>query len=64
MPAGWRGRGQFVASSAASVGRLSILAGRTGTRSHIGRPQTRWEAGISLARSFLEGRHVSLDGGK
>ena len=34
-------------------GRNSLLAGRTGTRLNIGRPQTRWEAGYETAVQML-----------
>ena len=34
-------------------GRNSLLAGRTGTRLNIGRPQTRWEAGYETSVQML-----------
>ena len=46
-----------------STSRNSLTAGRTGTRCNIGRPQPRWEAGIALARSFLDTRQNALQGG-
>ena len=55
-------RWHYVVASGAAAIRNTIFAGRTGTRANIGRPQMRWEAGIALARSFLEGRRISVCG--
>ena len=53
---------QWVFSEGASS-RNSMLAGRTGTRCNEGRPQVRWEHGISLAREVLNGRNTTQKGG-
>jgi len=42
--------------------RNSVLAGRTGTRLNIGRPQVRWCDGLGVAKHVLEGRQESLKG--
>ena len=42
--------------------RNSVLAGRTGTRLIIGRPQVRWCDGLGVAKHVLEGRQESLKG--
>ena len=55
-------RAAFVAQLAEAVNRNSLTAGRTGTRCNIGRPQPRWDAGITLAREFLAGRVQYLRG--
>ena len=55
-------RSHFVAACGSSITRTSMLAGRTGTRANIGMLQMRWNAGIALARSFLEGRRISVCG--
>ena len=55
-------RSAFVPASGSGSTRNSIVAGRTGTRCNIGRPQPRWEAGIALARSFLAGRGHHMRG--
>jgi len=34
--------------------RCSVLAGRTGTRCNVGRPQTRWEDGLKLATEVMK----------
>jgi len=36
--------------------RNSLIAGRSGTRLNIGRPQQRWEQGVALARQCLAER--------
>ena len=36
--------------------RNSLIAGRSGTRLNIGRPQQRWEQGVALARQYLAQR--------
>ena len=41
----------------------SVLAGRSGTRLNIGRPQVRWSDGFDVAKLVVEGRQVSLVGG-
>ena len=43
--------------------RNSIFAGRTGTRCNIGRPQVRWEAGVTLARELIQSRGIASRGG-
>jgi len=43
--------------------RNSVLAGRTGTRLNIGRPQVRWLDGVRVATSVCESRSVSKKGG-
>ena len=40
----------------------SLVAGRTGTRCNVGRPQTRWEEGVSLANEVASARAISLRG--
>ena len=55
-------RSYFVSSNGSTSTRNSLLAGRTGTRADGGRPQPRWESGISLARSLLQTRDVSARG--
>ena len=55
-------RSQFVASNGSAARRNSLTAGRTGTRLNIGKPQARWDAGISLARVVLGSRSDSLSG--
>ena len=42
--------------------RNSVLAGRTGTRLNIGRPQVRWCDGLCIAKHVLEGRQESQKG--
>ena len=42
--------------------RNSVLAGRTGTRLNIGRPQVRWQDGLSVAESVRKSRGVSIKG--
>ena len=53
-------RSHFVASNGSASSRNSLLAGRTGTRLHGGKPQLRWDAGVALARYFLESRSLSV----
>ena len=36
--------------------RNSLIAGRSGTKLNIGRPQQRWEQGVALARQCLAER--------
>ena len=52
-------RSRFVASAASQNHRVSLVAGRTGTRLNIGKPTTRWDAGIELARASLASRAAS-----
>ena len=52
----------FVPAKGSADTRNSLLAGRTGTRSNGGRPQQRWDAGVCLARHFLQSRGISLKG--
>ena len=54
-------RAQFVPSNSTGS-RLSVVAGRTGTRCNSGRPQTRWEDGLKLANEVLKTRATSLKG--
>ena len=42
--------------------RLSVLAGRTGTRCNVGRPQPRWQDGLKLALEVKKSRTISLKG--
>ena len=56
-------RSKYVASNRASV-RNTLVAGRTGTRCNIGRPQTRWEQGVALAREVLDSRQDVSQKGK
>ena len=42
--------------------RNSVWAGRTGTRLNIGRPQVRWQDGLSVAESVRKSRDVSIKG--
>ena len=42
--------------------RNSVIAGRTGTRLNIGRPQVRWVNGVGIAKHVLEGRQQSIRG--
>ena len=53
-------RSQFVAATGSSISRVSLLAGRTGTRLNIGKPQCRWHAGIDLAQATVSSRAHSL----
>ena len=39
-----------------------MMAGRTGTRLNIGRPQPRWEEGVALAESVLQTRDSTVRG--
>ena len=55
-------RGLFCAQSSRASNRNSLTAGRTGTRCNIGRPQTRWEAGIALARGYVGSRKEHVRG--
>ena len=49
-------RSRFVPANGADGTRNSVLAGRTGTRTDDGKPQPRWEAGIELARAYVQSR--------
>ena len=42
--------------------RVSVSAGRTDTRNNVGRPQPRWEAGVTLAKDVLASRTVAQRG--
>ena len=42
--------------------RNTLSAGRTGTRLNIGRPQTRWSDGISLAKLCIAERDTHFKG--
>ena len=55
-------RSRFVPADGSASTRNSLLAGRTGTRAIGGKPQVRWDAGIALARSFLNSRSDTLIG--
>ena len=55
-------RAHFVAQNGSEYTRNSFLAGRTGTRADGGRPQPRWDEGITLARAFLNSRSQSING--
>ena len=46
-------RRRFIIRSGANVGRNTLDAGRTGTRCIGSKPQMRWEAGVTLARSVI-----------
>ena len=54
-------RAKWVAVSA-SNSRNTPLAGRTGTRCNIGRPQPRWESSVGLAKQVLASRNVTGKG--
>ena len=54
-------RSMYVPSNGISS-RVSVSAGRTGTRNNIGRPQPRWEAGVALARDVLGSRTTAQRG--
>ena len=54
-------RSEWVPENSGSNSRNSILAGRTGTRLNIGRPQQRWDQGVLLAKTVLEGRTMNLN---
>ena len=43
-------------------GKNTLLAGQTGTRLNIGRPQVRWSDGERIAASLQASRATSLDG--
>ena len=55
-------RAAWVPSAEGVNSRRSVVAGRTGTRCNIGRPQPRWEEGVVLARSVLLARTQSQKG--
>ena len=54
-------RSSWVASDSQDLNgpRISLLAGRTGTRENIGRPQVRWADGVELATQVLQSRTIS-----
>ena len=39
-----------------------MLAGRTGTRCNIGRPQVRWDSGVELAQEVLKSKRLTQKG--
>ena len=49
-------RSRFVPSFGSEFSRVSLAAGRTGTRLNIGKPASRWDASIELAKASLAGR--------
>ena len=55
-------RSQWVASEGGANARVSMRAGRTGTRLNIGQPQPRWEEGVALAKTVLGSRDTTLIG--
>ena len=55
-------RGEFAASNGSLFSRISMFAGRTGTRLDIGKPVERWESGIELARAAIATSHVNVHG--
>ena len=55
-------RSRFVSSNGSAYSRNSLTAGRTGTRARGRKPQPRWEAGVSLARAYLDSRGISQRG--
>ena len=42
--------------------RTSVIAGRSGTRLNIGRPQVRWTDGVECAKCVCDTRSVSTKG--
>ena len=54
-------RSQWVAENSTDP-RNSLVAGRTGTRLNNGRPQTRWEERLVVAKAVLEGRSLAERG--
>ena len=54
-------RAKWVSSNSIDC-RNSCLAGRTGTRLNVGRPQPRWQEGIALAEEVLHNRNIALKG--
>ena len=56
-------RVQWVYSNGSSS-RNTMLAGRTGTRCNIGRPQVRWDSGVELAQEVLKSKRLTQKGGK
>ena len=54
-------RSFWVPSQSDSFG-YSLTGGRTGTRCSSGRPQPRWEEGITLAKSVVQARSLSQKG--
>ena len=55
-------RSRFVSSRGDASSRNTLIAGRTGTRTLGRKPQPRWEAGVLLARAYLNSRGISLNG--
>ena len=55
-------RAEWVSQHESSSNRVTMRAGRTGTRLNIGQPQIRWEEGLALAKSVLSTRDTSLIG--
>ena len=51
-------RSRLVPANGSESIRNSVLAGRTGTRNNDGKPQPRWNAGIELARAYLQSRGI------
>ena len=56
-------RAAWVPSEGSGDSRLSLRAGRTGTRAQGGRPQPRWDEGSQLAEVVLKSRDESNRGG-
>ena len=54
-------RSFWVPSQSDSLGYF-LTGGRTGTRCSSGRPQPRWEEGITLAKSVVQARSMSQKG--
>ena len=52
-------RKNFVSCDGSASSRVSLTSGRTGTRLNIGKPQLRWDAGVSLASAALGSRSES-----
>ena len=55
-------RRAFWVPTDSSSTRNTLLAGRTGTRNNIGRPQTRWAHGVVLAKEVMAGRTITEKG--
>ena len=51
------------ADSSEPGSRNSLVAGRTGTRLNVGRPQVRWDVGVTVARESIAVRTRSAQGG-
>ena len=54
----WHRRAAFVPENGSQSTRLSVIAGRTGTRASSGPRQPRWEQGVSLAKQVLQTRET------